>query len=145
MYVSLCTGPASPPDDVETVVISSTSILVRWNNIPPVDQNGIITDYEVLYVPLETFGDVISMRIVNTSDMFYLLGNLEEYVNYTIQVRAFTSVGSGPHSDPIINQTLQDGKCLILYYDAYAIALLIVLFDLWHFHSPYQSTRQCLC
>ena len=96
------------------MVITSTSILVRWNDVPPVDQNGIITDYEVLYVQLETFGDVISMRVVNTSDMFYLLDNLEEYVNYTIQVRAFTSVGPGPYSDPIINQTLQDGKCFII-------------------------------
>ena len=104
-------GPASPPDNVETVVISSTSILVRWNDIPPIDQNGIITNYEVLYVPVaETLGGVISMQIVNTSNMFHLLDNLEEHVEYTIQVRAFTSVGPGPYSDPIINQTLQDGK-----------------------------------
>ena len=104
--------PASPPDNVETVVVSSTSILVRWNDVPPIDQNGIITDYEVLYLPLETFGGTINIQIVNTSNMFLLLDNLEEYVNYTIQVRAFTSVGPGPFSDPITNQTLQDGKRL---------------------------------
>lgn len=111
-YVSFHIDPASPPHNVETVVVSSTSILVRWNDVPPIDQNGIITDYEVLYLPLETFGGTINIQIVNTSNMSFLLDDLEEYVNYTIQVRAFTSVGPGPFSDPIINQTLQDGKCL---------------------------------
>ena len=116
MYISVHAGPASAPDNVETVVTSSTSILVRWNDVPLIDQNGIITDYELRYIPHETFGNVISMQIVNTSDMFYLLDNLEEYVNYTISVRAFTSVGPGPYSDPITKQTLQDGKKYMILY-----------------------------
>lgn len=121
VYPSVHAGPASPPDNAETVIISSMSILVRWNDVPPIDQNGIITDYEVQYIPLETFGGVISMQIVNTSDMFYLLDNLEEYVNYTVSVRAYTSVGPGPYSDPITNQTLQDGKLLYICH-TYSVA-----------------------
>ena len=108
----LCTDPARPPDNVETEVVSSTSIMVRWDEVPPIDQNGVITDYEVQYIPLEIFGGAIGMQLFNTTDMFYLLEDLEEYVNYTISVRAYTSVGPGPYSDPIENQTLQDGEVI---------------------------------
>ena len=64
----------------------------------------------MLYIQVETLGGIISMQRVNTSNMFYLLDNLEEHINYSIEVRAFTSMGPGPYSDPIINQTLQDGE-----------------------------------
>ena len=99
------------------MVLSSTSIMVRWEEISQIDQNGDIIEYEVKYIPLETFGDTIGTKMVNTSDLFYLLDNLEEYVNYNISVRAYTSAGPGPYSDPITNQTLQDSK--FLYYKSY--------------------------
>ncbi len=35
---------------------------------------------------------------------------LEEYVEYNISVRAYTSVGAGPFSVGIVNQTLEAGK-----------------------------------
>ena len=84
--------------------------MVSWNAVRPIDQNGIITDYEVQYIPLENFGNTIGVETVNTSDMFFLLNNLEEFVNYNISVRAYTIVGPGPYSDPIMAQTLEDSK-----------------------------------
>ena len=86
--------------------------MVSWEEIPPIDRNGIIISYEVLYVPLETFNGSIGNMMVNTSSMelsVELVG-LEENVNYEISVRAYTRVGAGPYSDPISNQTLQDGE-----------------------------------
>ena len=35
--------------------------------VPPIDQNGIITMYEVLYEPLETFSDAIGPLTMNVS------------------------------------------------------------------------------
>ena len=86
--------------------------MVSWEVIPPVDRNGIIVSYEVLYVPLETFSGSIGSMMVTTSSMELSaeLVGLEEYVNYEISVRAYTRVGAGPYSDPIINQTLEDGE-----------------------------------
>ena len=112
------TGPDSPPENVTTVVTSSTSIMVTWNAVSLIDQNGIITEYEVQYVPLETFGNTIGIEMVNTSAMSYLLSNLEEFVNYNISVRAYTVEGRGPYSDPIMTQTFEDGKIkpLMSYY-----------------------------
>ena len=35
---------------------------------------------------------------------------LQEYVNYSIQIRAYTREGPGPYSNPIIELTLEDSK-----------------------------------
>ena len=86
--------------------------MVTWDMVPPRDQNGVITMYEVLYEPLETFnGSIMSntTTVDGTATAVNLTG-LEEYVNYTISVRAYTSAGEGPHSDGIMVITLEDGK-----------------------------------
>ena len=95
---------------------SSTTIIVTWDIIPPIDQNGVITMYEVLYEPLETFGGAIQTQTRNLSgtEMSVVLTNLEEFVNYSISVRAYTSVGEGPYSDEIREKTNTDG---ILIFD----------------------------
>ena len=106
-------GPTSPPDNVEVTVMSSTSINVTWDEVPSIDQNGLIVEYEVQNIPQETFGGVIEVEMFNTTDLFYVLDDLEEFVSYTISVRAYTIVGPGPYSDPITNQTFQDGRLLV--------------------------------
>ena len=95
---------------------SSTTIVVTWDIVPPIDQNGVITMYEVLYEPLETFGGAIQTQTRNVSgtEMSVVLTNLEEFVNYSISVRAYTSVGEGPYSDEIREKTNTDG---ILIFD----------------------------
>ena len=75
------------------------------------DQNGVITMCEVLYQPQETFNGSIGDLTVNISapEMSVVLMDLEEYVNYTISVRAYTSVGEGPYSEGIVELTDEDG------------------------------------
>jgi hypothetical protein len=92
--------------------VSSTSINVTWDIVPPIDQNGVITMYEVLYEPLETFNGSITsnMTTVAGTERSVVLMDLEEYVNYTISVRAFTSVGAGPNSNAVIEMTDEDGE-----------------------------------
>ena len=106
--------PAVAPLNVTTEVLSSTSISIGWKEIPPIHRNGIIITYEVLFEPLETFNGEISSEMVNTTTLSYLLEGLEEYVSYNISIRAYTSVGSGPYSIAIDNQTLEDSKLLYL-------------------------------
>ena len=98
------------------LVNSSTTIEVTWDIVPPIDQNGIITMYEVMYQPLETFNGIISTQtmIVSGTEMSVILIELQEFVNYTISVRAYTSMGAGPYSDEVTVLTLQDGKCNII-------------------------------
>ena len=93
-----------------TVALSSTEIRVCWDQVPAINRNGEITMYEVQYDPLETFEGQIFTETTNTSLMCTDLTGLEEYVMYNISVRAYTSAGPGPYSDPVTERTLTDSK-----------------------------------
>ena len=90
-------------------VLSSTEIQVNWTEIPEIEQNGIIIEYEVMYEPQMTFNDMLTTTAVNTTNMFVTLTGLQEYVVYNISVRAYTNVGPGPFSVEIDRETLEDG------------------------------------
>ena len=108
---SFSTAPASPPTDVSAMSTSPTLIEVMWNEVPAIDQNGIITMYEVMYTPQNTFGGQISTNTTNVSgsELMVTLPYLQEYVNYSISVRAYTSAGQGPEST-VIELTQEAGK-----------------------------------
>ena len=80
---------------------------MSWTEVPEIDQNGIITQYEVMYEPLMTFG---GHTTVNTTNLSITLMDLQEYLEYNISVRAYTSVGPGPYSVGIVNTSFVDGK-----------------------------------
>jgi len=73
--------------------------------------------YEVLYRPLETFDGEIGQLTVNETlngtELETTLINLQEFVNYNISVRAYTSVGAGPYSEEVEEMTDEAG---MLYY-----------------------------
>ena len=87
---------------------SSTSILVKWDEVPADQQNGIITGYTITYHSQteNQNGDVQVNGSVRETD----LKNLKEYVNYNITVLASTVKGDGPATDPIVVRTDQDSK-----------------------------------
>ena len=75
------------------------------------DRHGKITMYEVRYTSSD-FGVSINQTL-NTSngdETSLQVGGLEEFANYTIEVRAYTAVGPGPYSSPMDVQTLPDSK-----------------------------------
>ena len=113
--------PASSPENIQTEVLSSTEIRVSWTEVSEIDRNGIITMYEVMYEPLMTFG-VLTPATVNTTNLTIIVDGLEEYVEYNISVRAYTSVGPGPYSEEITNRTFEDGE-LLLQRLAYAFVI----------------------
>ena len=102
--------PSSPPENISITFIDGTSIQVTWADVLEIDQNGIITKYEVIYEPLTTFGVLMPENlIVDSMNLSVTLENLEEYVEYNISVRAYTSVGPGPYSEDTIILTEEDG------------------------------------
>ena len=109
-YVCNCVhaAPGSSPQNVAATVISSTEIQVNWTNVLEIYQNGIITEYEVMYESPMFEGQL------NTTNLSITLNSLEEFVNYSISVRAYTSVGPGPYSDGIMKMTIEDGGSLLL-------------------------------
>ena len=87
--------------------------MVTLDEVPGLDQNGIIIDYEVQIEPLDFPADIF-VDPLNTTSLSIVVAGLEEYVNYNIRVRAYTSVGPGPYSDPVTERTLEDGMCLYI-------------------------------
>ena len=100
--------PAAAPENVTGQNSSSTSILVKWDEVPVADQNGIIETYTITYESLtENHNGNVT---VNYPDHQTNLTGLREYVNYSISVFASTVKGGGPVSHPIIVITDQDSK-----------------------------------
>ena len=86
-------------------------MLVTWNLVPLIDQNGIITEYEVEFNQ-STFEEVSTSNTttVNSSSLMLQLTDLEEFVEYSVRVRAFSSVGAGPYTPVERAKTLQGRK-----------------------------------
>ena len=108
---SFSSAPASPSNNANAVNISSTAIRVTWEEVPAIDRNGIITQYEVEYNQSTFSGATMyNTTTVDSSTFMVDLTGLEEYVEYSIRVRAYTSVGAGPYSDVVNVITSEDGK-----------------------------------
>ena len=113
-YAFLLTEPASSPQNVMAVAMSSTEIMVTWEDVPMIDRNGIIINYEIQIEPLDFLADIF-IDPLNTTNLSILVADLEEHVFYDIRVRAYTSVGPGPYSDPVTVRTFEDGNVHICF------------------------------
>ena len=91
--------------------ISSTSLYISWDPVPAMDQNGVITNYDVTYSQstFQTLQPNGTVRVQGDNVSATLTG-LEEYVVYSITVRAYTAIGPGPYSPVQNRRTLEDGK-----------------------------------
>ena len=100
--------PGEPPRNVRGQSNSSTSILVEWDRPREELLYGILRGFRIRY------GVAMDMNITTTTELIpeqqlsYIIENLEEFTNYSIEVTAVT-VGEGPYSTPIIVITDQDG------------------------------------
>lgn len=134
----LAVVPSSGPTNVSAFATTSSSILVRWGEVPEADRNGLILGYKVrgqqsihsLQHPSEgelrittrcAFQVVYKEKDSDTAPDFWpvegntshsvQLSGLGKYVLYEIQVLAFTRIGDGRSSSPsILERTLDDGK-----------------------------------
>ena len=105
---------------------SSTSILVEWDEVPAVEQNGIITGYTITYKS-QTENDNGNVP-AGPDDREKVLTGLKEFVNYNITVFASTVEGDGPASDPVIVVTTdQDSKFTVFSYQVLFLVFVISL------------------
>ena len=76
-------------------------------------QNGIITGYTIIYrSQTENHNGNVT---AGPNDRQKDITGLKEYVLYNITVLAFTAVGNGPSSTPVlVVRTNEDGKLVIL-------------------------------
>ena len=95
------------------LAISPTEIVVTWDIVPPIDQNGVITFYVLFWNFFWPGSSTESQMQTTTSDQMRTLRVLHANVEYLLRVRAFTSVGAGPLSDGVVAQTPEDGKLIM--------------------------------
>ena len=105
-------APTSPPLNVTVTDFTSTTISISWQDVPLQNKNGDTTAFEVSYVPLENFNGAIGALMLNVSGSNFsvIIEMLEENVNYSISIRAYTSAGEGPPSQEIYATTLEGSK-----------------------------------
>ena len=80
--------------DLQLSGVGIDLISVMWN-IPTVP-NGVIITYEIRYRESNSNGPY---NMTNTTNTRYSIGGLLPFTNYTIGVRAYTSVGPGEWND----------------------------------------------
>lgn len=111
-FIYLSPAPSAPPQEVECVSTSSTTIRVSWVPPPAQSRNGVITQYSIAYQAVE--GDDNTKHVVDgigREHSSWEIKDLEKWTEYKVWVRAHTDVGPGPESIPVHVRTDEDGRC----------------------------------
>lgn len=142
IYLSLTvsTVPDGHPQNVVAVTRTSTAILVEWEPVPARQRNGYITHYEI-ELNQTTFPQLNTSELRQTSgaQLMLLLTDLEEFVEYTMRVRAYTSVGAGPFSPNVTNATFTDRKWHIA-----SLMCTLIMCCVFHCFRTCSITSECL-
>ena len=77
----------------------------------------MVTQYEVEFNQ-STINEIYTSNLTTTNGSVQMveLEGLEEYVEYSLRVRAYTSVGPGPFSIAVVNRTLEDSELIACEY-----------------------------
>ncbi|XP_046660336.1 tyrosine-protein phosphatase Lar isoform X3 [Homalodisca vitripennis] len=99
------TEPGSAPRNVQVRPLSSSTMVIQWDE--PETPNGQVTGYKVYYtenaqLPMASW----ESQMVDNNQLT-TISELTPHTIYTIRVQAFTSVGPGPLSAPVLVKTQQ--------------------------------------
>uniref|UniRef100_A0A8B9LFC2 Integrin beta n=1 Tax=Astyanax mexicanus TaxID=7994 RepID=A0A8B9LFC2_ASTMX len=99
----------SEPGRLAFNVIGPTVTQLSWAE--PAEPNGVITEYEVVYTPInennKPTGPSKKVKIDNPKKRMLLIENLQPSQTYFYKVRASNKVGWGPYRDATINLASQ--------------------------------------
>uniref|UniRef100_A0A8C2DYE7 Sidekick cell adhesion molecule 1a n=1 Tax=Cyprinus carpio TaxID=7962 RepID=A0A8C2DYE7_CYPCA len=100
--------PSGAPENVTVEAMSSSRILVTWGPVPEHEQNGNILGYKVMYKEKDSGSEAQVSVVKGNLTQSVLLRNLRKYVQYEIQVLAFTRIGDGQLSRPPVLERTKD-------------------------------------
>ena len=83
---------------------TTSTITVHWGEVPCIHQNGVITGYSVQYGVMGS-GNTMTMPVDVAATTQTTIGDLMSSTDYSIQVAAVNSEGTGVYSDPITATT----------------------------------------
>ena len=104
--LTLYTAPSSAPTSVGVPEehVTFSSITVQWVAVDCIDHNGDITGYSVRY-GVQGSGSTQTRDVSGGGATNMVISGLTSSTNYTVEVAAVNSVGTGVYSDPYIVQT----------------------------------------
>ncbi|KAM9794712.1 netrin receptor DCC isoform 4-T4 [Syngnathus typhle] len=88
--------PSAPPQNITLEVVLSRSIKVSWQPPPRNAQNGIISAYKIKYRKTGRRGD---QEAIEPNNLWYLFTGLDKGSQYSFQIAAMTTNGTGPPSE----------------------------------------------
>ncbi|KAM7142872.1 protein sidekick-1 [Molossus nigricans] len=100
--------PSAAPDNVSAVAVSSTQILLTWASVPTQDQNGLILGYKILFRAKDLDPEPSSQVVRGNHTQSALLAGLRKFAVYELQVLAFTRIGNGVPSSPLVLERTKD-------------------------------------
>ncbi|XP_045731848.1 protein sidekick-1 isoform X10 [Mirounga angustirostris] len=100
--------PSAAPENVSAEAVSSTQILLTWASVPEQDQNGLILGYKILFRAKDLDPEPRSHVVRGNHTQSALLAGLRKFVLYELQVLAFTRIGNGVPSSPLILERTKD-------------------------------------
>ena len=96
--------PSKAPSNVVTLPQSKDSATVTWNPPPKSSWNGFIRKYEVkvedVFSGAPANSSCVEVAGISHDKMEYAISDLSPGTEYSVQVSACTSAGSGKWSDP---------------------------------------------
>ncbi|XP_022356160.1 LOW QUALITY PROTEIN: protein sidekick-1 [Enhydra lutris kenyoni] len=100
--------PSAAPENVSAEAVSSTQILLTWASVPEQDQNGLILGYKILFRAKDLDPEPRSHVVRGNHTQSALLAGLRKFVLYELQVLAFTRIGNGVPSSPLVLERTKD-------------------------------------
>ena len=100
---------------------SSTTIFIAWDAVNCTERNSNITGYEVRYGPVN--GASLNASISGADNLTYTASGLMVSTNYSFEVAAESSSGTGPFSSSVVARTgefffLQLVMCKFVCFDS---------------------------
>ncbi|XP_067858995.1 protein sidekick-1 isoform X2 [Heptranchias perlo] len=107
--------PSAAPGNVTAEAVSSTQILIMWGPVPESDQNGLILGYKILYQEKDSESGTHTHLVKGNFTQSVVLNGLRKYGQYEIQVLAFSRIGDGVPSSPVLMERTKDDGYQIAY------------------------------
>ena len=100
-------APSAPPTSVSVSEVTPSSITVQWGPVDCIDRNGDITGYPVRYGEVGS-GSTQTMSVSGGTSTETTIAGLSSSTEYSIQVAAVNSAGTGPYRTAITAETLSE-------------------------------------
>ena len=97
-------APSASPTFVSVSEVTSSSITVQWGAVDCIHRNGDITGYTVAY-GVQGNGNTQTVNISGGEATQTIISELTPSTNYSIEVAAVNSVGTGVYNNLIFHLT----------------------------------------